>query len=149
MALDDGSPDQAPQYPVLWGPAMPASPAPVRALGCPASVGKPLLTHPSALWRPSHQAVTWSSQEMVITQGMWPVAIGPDPLEVSGEKPSALIQCCPGTNCVSLADIFTASSRYSTYHSCSGWGSRGSLHRAAAFPSDQSQVPMPLLWTLT
>ena len=50
MALDDGSPDQAPQYPMVWGPAMPASPAPVRALGCPASVGKPLLTHPSALW---------------------------------------------------------------------------------------------------
>lgn len=98
MALDDGSPDQAPQYPVLWDPAMPASPAPVRALGCPASVGKPLLIHPSALWRPSHQAVTWSSQEMVITQGVWPVAIGPDRLEVSGEKPSALIQCCPGTN---------------------------------------------------
>ena len=27
MALADGSPNQAPQYPVLWGPAMPASPA--------------------------------------------------------------------------------------------------------------------------
>ena len=98
MALDYGSPDQAPQYPVLWGPAMPVSPAPVRALGCPASVGKPLPTHPSALWRPSHQAVTWSSQEVVITQVMWPVAIGPDPLEVSGEKPSALLQRCPGTS---------------------------------------------------
>lgn len=135
MALDDGSPDQAPQYPVLWGPAMPVSPAPVRALGCPASVGKPFLTHPSALWRPSHQAVTWSSQEVVITQVMWPVAIGPDPLEASGEKPSALLQCGPGTSCVSLADTLTASSTYSTYHSCKA----GIL--AAAFPGLQ---PFPV-----
>ena len=144
MALDDGSPDQAPQYSVLWGPAMPASPATVRALGCPASVGKPLLTHPSGLWRPSHQAVTWSSQEMVITQGMWPVAIGPDPLEVSGEKPSALIQCCPGTTeCLSLtSSLLHPDTPHTTC--VPGWDSRGSLHRVAAFPSDQSQVPMPL-----
>lgn len=40
MALDGGSPHQAPQYPVLWDLPWPALPAPVRALGCPASVGK-------------------------------------------------------------------------------------------------------------
>ena len=81
---------------------------------------------------------------MVITQGMWPVAIGPDPLEVSGEKPSALIQCCPGTTeCLSLtSSLLHPDTPHTTC--VPGWDSRGSLHRVAAFPSDQSQVPMPL-----
>ena len=80
---------------------------------------------------------------MVITQGTWPMALGLDPLEVSGEKPSALIQCCPGTECLSLTSSLLHPDIPHTIH-VPGWDSRGSLHRVAAFPSDQSQVPMPL-----
>ena len=80
------------------GPYHASLTSPFQSPGVPSICGETTPDTSFSPLGPGHQAVTWSSQEMAITQGVWPVAIGPDPLEVSGEKPSARIQCCPGTS---------------------------------------------------
>lgn len=70
---------------------MPAPlPSPRQSPVAPASCGQTAPDTPSAIWWPGHQAVTLSSQEIIFSQGMWPVVKGPEQLEVTGGKPSLL-----------------------------------------------------------